>query len=54
MTAGQSPSPKITEVSFDQSLLDRIINSGSLRIESADDSPDERLRNMPHSNTSSS
>ena len=41
---------KITDVSFDQSLLDRIINSGSLRIESAGDSPDELLRNIPHSN----
>ncbi|MDC5696006.1 PH domain-containing protein [Intrasporangium calvum] len=41
---------KITDVSFEQSLLDRIINSGSLRIESAGDSPDEQLRNIPHSN----
>lgn len=41
---------KITDVSFEQSLLDRIINSGSLRIESAGDSPDELLRNIPHSN----
>jgi len=41
---------KITDVSFEQTLLDRIINSGSLRIESAGDSPDEKLRNIPHSN----
>ncbi len=41
---------KITDVSFEQSLVDRIINSGSLRIESAGDSPDELLRNIPHSN----
>jgi uncharacterized membrane protein YdbT with pleckstrin-like domain len=41
---------KITDVSFEQSLLDRIINSGSLRIESAGDSPDETLKNIPHSN----
>ncbi|ADU49833.1 PH domain-containing protein [Intrasporangium calvum] len=41
---------KITDVSFEQSLVDRIINSGSLRIESAGDSPDEQLRNIPHSN----
>ena len=40
----------ITDVSFEQSLLDRIINSGSLRIESAGDSPDELLRNIPNSN----
>ena len=41
---------KITDVSFEQTLLDRIINAGSLRIESAGDSPDEMLRNIPHSN----
>lgn len=41
---------KITDVSFEQTLLDRIINSGSLRIESAGDSPDETLKNIPHSN----
>lgn len=41
---------KITDVSFEQRLLDRIINSGSLHIESAGDSPDELLRNIPHSN----
>jgi uncharacterized membrane protein YdbT with pleckstrin-like domain len=40
---------KITDVSFEQTLLDRIINSGSLRIESAGDSPDELLRNIPQS-----
>lgn len=41
---------KITDVSFEQTLLDRIINAGSLRIESAGDSPDEMLRYIPHSN----
>lgn len=41
---------KITDVSFSQTLLDRIINAGSLRIESAGDSPDESLMNIPHSN----
>lgn len=41
---------KITDVSFEQTLLDRIINSGSLRIESAGDSPDEHFRNIPDSN----
>ncbi|EWT00785.1 hypothetical protein N865_13675 [Intrasporangium oryzae NRRL B-24470] len=41
---------KITDVSFEQSLLDRIINAGSLRIESAGDSPDETLDNIPNSN----
>lgn len=43
------PLAKVTDVSFEQTLLDRIINSGSLRIESAGDSPDELLRNIPHS-----
>ena len=41
---------KITDVSFNQTLLDRVINSGSLHIESAGDSPDESLKNIPHSN----
>ncbi len=40
---------KITDVSFQQSLIDRIIRSGTLRIESAGDSPDEVLRNIPRS-----
>lgn len=40
---------KITDVSFEQTLLDRLIRSGSLRLESAGDSPDELLRNIPHS-----
>jgi hypothetical protein len=31
-------------------VVDRIIISGSLRIESAGDSPDETLKNIPHSN----
>jgi uncharacterized membrane protein YdbT with pleckstrin-like domain len=41
---------KITDVSFEQTLLDRLIDSGSLRIESAGDSPDEFLRHIPRSN----
>ena len=41
---------KITDVSFEQTLLDRLIDSGSLRIESAGDSPDELLRHIPQSN----
>jgi len=41
---------KITDVSFEQTLLDRIIRSGSLHIESAGDSPDENLRYIPRSN----
>ena len=41
---------KITDVSFQQTLLDRMIGSGSLHIESAGDSPDEDLANIPHSN----
>ncbi|MDN5797929.1 MAG: PH domain-containing protein [Intrasporangium sp.] len=41
---------KITDVSFEQTLLDRIVNAGSLRIESAGDSPDELLHNIPRSN----
>lgn len=40
---------KITDVSFQQTLLDRMIGSGSLHIESAGDSPDEDLANIPHS-----
>ncbi len=41
---------KITDVSFEQTLFDRVINAGSLHIESAGDSPDEDLRNIPQSN----
>jgi uncharacterized membrane protein YdbT with pleckstrin-like domain len=41
---------KITDVSFEQSLLDRMIRAGSLHIESAGDSPDENLTNIPNSN----
>jgi uncharacterized membrane protein YdbT with pleckstrin-like domain len=41
---------KITDVSFQQNLLDRIIGAGSLHIESAGDSPDEDFRNIPRSN----
>ncbi len=40
---------KITDVSFRQSLLDRIIGAGSLHIESAGDSPDEDLASVPNS-----
>lgn len=41
---------KITDVSFHQSIWDRIVGAGSLHIESAGDSPDENLENIPHSN----
>lgn len=41
---------KITDVSFHQSIWDRIIRAGSLHIESAGDSPDENINNIPHSN----
>lgn len=41
---------KITDVSFKQTVMDRIINAGSLNIESAGDSPDEMLRYIPNSN----
>ncbi|OFE15495.1 hypothetical protein BA895_06430 [Humibacillus sp. DSM 29435] len=41
---------KITDVSFQQTLLDRIINAGSLHVESAGDSPDEDFANIPNSN----
>ena len=40
---------KITDVSFRQSLLDRLIGAGSLHIESAGDSPDEDLESVPNS-----
>jgi len=41
---------KITDVSFRQTLFDRVVNAGSLNIESAGDSPDEMLRFIPDSN----
>ena len=41
---------KITDVSFHQSIWDRIIRAGSLHIESAGDSPDENFKNIPQSN----
>ncbi len=41
---------KITDVSFQQTVLDRLIRAGSLHIESAGDSPDENLTNIPNSN----
>ena len=40
---------RITDVSFNQTLFDRIIRAGSLQIETAGDSPDELLRNLPNS-----
>lgn len=40
---------KITDVSFSQSLIDRMVGSGTLNIESAGDSPDELFRDIPHS-----
>jgi uncharacterized membrane protein YdbT with pleckstrin-like domain len=40
---------KITDVSFRQSVLDRLIGAGSLHIESAGDSPDEDLQSVPNS-----
>lgn len=40
---------KITDVSFEQSMMDRIVRAGTLLIESAGDSPNEYLRNIPHS-----
>ncbi|MFV0461845.1 MAG: PH domain-containing protein [Nostocoides sp.] len=40
---------KITDVGFTQTLLDRLIGAGSLRIESAGDSPDEELKDIPDS-----
>ncbi len=40
---------KITDVSFRQTLLDRIIRAGTLDIESAGDSADESLRYIPRS-----
>lgn len=41
---------KITDVSFRQSLLDRIIRSGSLDIETAGDSDNQDFKNIPRSN----
>jgi uncharacterized membrane protein YdbT with pleckstrin-like domain len=40
---------KITDVSFERTLLDRLTGSGTLRIESAGDSPDETFRAIPRS-----
>lgn len=40
---------KITDVSFAQTLFDRIIRAGSLNIETAGDSPDESFKNIPNS-----
>lgn len=41
---------KITDVSFRQTLLDRITRSGSLSIETAGDNDDEDFTNIPRSN----
>ena len=41
---------KITDVSFRQTLLDRITKAGSLNIETAGDSPDEDFSSVPRSN----
>ena len=38
---------KITDVSFSQTLLDRMLGSGTLSIESAGDSPERDLRGDP-------
>lgn len=40
---------KITDVSFSQTLMDRIVGSGTLSIESAGDSPNEAFEAIPHS-----
>jgi uncharacterized membrane protein YdbT with pleckstrin-like domain len=40
---------KITDVSFTQTLLDRILGSGTLSIESAGDSPNEDFEAIPRS-----
>lgn len=41
---------KITDVSFHQSLWDRMMRSGSLTIESAGDGVNEEFKNIPRSN----
>ena len=40
---------KVTDVSFSQSLIDRMVGSGTLNVESAGDSPDEAFRDIPRS-----
>lgn len=40
---------KITDVSYDRRVLDRLVGSGTLSIESAGDSPNELFRAIPHS-----
>ena len=40
---------KITDVSYDRRMLDRLVGSGTLSIESAGDSPNELFRAIPHS-----
>ncbi|MDQ3453885.1 MAG: PH domain-containing protein [Actinomycetota bacterium] len=41
--------PRITNVAYSQSLWDRIVNSGTLTIESAGESSAQVLTNIPHS-----
>ena len=40
---------KITDVSYERRMLDRMVGSGTLSIESAGDSPNELFRAIPHS-----
>lgn len=40
---------KITDVSYERRMLDRLVGSGTLSIESAGDSPNELFRAIPHS-----
>jgi uncharacterized membrane protein YdbT with pleckstrin-like domain len=40
---------KITDVSYERRMLDRMVGSGTLTIESAGDSPNEAFRGIPHS-----
>jgi uncharacterized membrane protein YdbT with pleckstrin-like domain len=39
---------RINDVSYEQSLLDRLLRAGSVTIESAGDNGQERLANLPH------
>jgi len=41
--------PRITDVAYRQSLWDRVVNSGTLTIESAGEGPAQVLDNIPHS-----
>ncbi len=40
---------KVTDVSFRQGLLERVVGSGTLHVESAGDAPNELLHDIPHS-----